>query len=229
MSTDTLIEALGATAEVMGQQVTPAALLLMADDLSEYAPAAVLEALRRVRRECRRMTLSDIAERLAEADSRPAADEAWMNALTAQDECATVVWTEEASEAFQIARPALEANDRIGARMAFKAAYDRLVAQAREARRPAKWITSLGWDAQQRRQVLERAARQGLLPAAQVSALLPPPESDDGELPPALRLASSKPSNGSMPRARGHLAHIRQLLGDRTNHLKPEEEKAWPA
>jgi hypothetical protein len=108
-------------------------------------------------------------------DGRPAPDEAWAVALTSLDERATVVWTTETFEAFQIARPVLEVGDEVGARMAFKDAYTRLVAQARAAGRSAAWQASLGWDAEEREKVLHKAVQTNRLPAPMAAALLPAP------------------------------------------------------
>lgn len=109
-------------------------------------------------------------------DGRPGADEAWAIALQACDESATVVWTEEAARALAAAQPVLDIGDKIGARMAFKTAYDRLVTQARSKRRPLRWQYSLGHDPMQREQALQTAVTNGILPAPQVAGLLPAPE-----------------------------------------------------
>lgn len=111
-----------------------------------------------------------------DGDNRPTADEAWAIALTSHDEAATVVWTQETAEAFAAARPVLDLGDEVGARMAFKAAYDRIVAAARRDGRPPEWTVSLGWDVKRRAAALESAVSAGLLPAPSVAALLPPPE-----------------------------------------------------
>lgn len=178
MTMDKIIEALGVTAELMGQQVTPAALVMMAEDLAGYPQQQVLEALRRVRRECRRMTLADIIERMEAADGRPNADEAWANAMVALDESQTVVWTREALEAWGIARPLMVINDKTGARMAFRGAYERLVEESRARKEPAHWSASLGWDVDNRREVLESAVQAGRLTHTQAQGLLPAPAQD---------------------------------------------------
>lgn len=175
MSKETIIRALGVTAEAMGQQFSPAGLLLMADDLEPYGVEMVLAALAKVRRECRKLTVADVIDRLSMADGRPQSDEAWAMSLAALDESETVVWTEEMHQAFEVARPLLEINDKTGARMAFRDAYDRLVEQARQQRAPAKWGVSLGWDAARRAAVLEIAVNAGRLPADHARGLLPPP------------------------------------------------------
>jgi len=113
-------------------------------------------------------------------DGRPAADEAWATALASRDEADTVVWTEETAQAFAACRPVLALGDEVGARMAFKAAYDRLVAAARREHRPTAWQVSLGWDQERRQKVVASAVQQGLLPAPAAAALLQPPEPEPG-------------------------------------------------
>lgn len=115
-------------------------------------------------------------EGAAANDGRPGADEAWAIALEACDEAATVVWTEETARSLAAAQAVLDIGDKVGARMAFKNAYERLVTQARAERRPMRWQYSLGHDPRQREQALQNAVTNGLLPAPQVAALLPPPE-----------------------------------------------------
>lgn len=110
------------------------------------------------------------------SDGRPEADEAWAISLRASDEAATVVWTGEIAAAFEAARPVLEAGDEVGARMAFKAAYARIVAEARAAGAAPRWVASLGHDPAQRTDALQLAVAQGMLPAPHVQALLPAPE-----------------------------------------------------
>ena len=122
-----LIEDLAAAAEVMGQEVRPAGLLAMSDELMAYPLELSRAALIRVRRECRRLTLADILERIETADGRPLADEAWATAILAMEESETFIWTLETQQAFAVARPLVEINDRVGARMAFHDAYARLV------------------------------------------------------------------------------------------------------
>lgn len=173
--TEEIIKALGVTAEAMGQQISPAGLLMMADDLAPHGVEPVLEALAMVRRECRRLTVADVMDRLVSADGRPKSDEAWANALAALDESETVVWTHEAQQAFEVARPLLEINDKTGARMAFRDAYDRLCDQSRKNREPARWLASLGWDSERRAVVLESAVTAGRIGAEYARGLLPPP------------------------------------------------------
>ncbi|MCG2586514.1 hypothetical protein [Massilia sp. TS11] len=121
-------------------------------------------------------TAAAIAALCRVMDGRPGVEEAWAISLPSLDERHTVVWTEECAQAFGICKPILSGGDEIGARMAFKDAYNRLVSEARAARRPVAWLASAGWDKKLAAPVLERAVATGLLPAPAVAALLPAPE-----------------------------------------------------
>jgi hypothetical protein len=157
-----LLSTLGATAEVMGMQMQPAALMLMAEDLSIYPLADILSAIRRCRKELKgRLSLAEIIDRIQSADGMPGADEAW--AAMSRPEGDTIVITEEMAEAMQYARPLLNDGDKTGARMAFKDAYTRLVAQARDRNLRPKWFVSLGHDKDGRAAPVAEAIRTGKL------------------------------------------------------------------
>jgi hypothetical protein len=66
-------------------------------------------------------------ERAARNDGRPGAEEAWAISLAANDEHDTVVWTHECAQAWGAASPILALGDEVGARMAFKETYTRLL------------------------------------------------------------------------------------------------------
>ncbi|MFY1969589.1 hypothetical protein ACOTHT_30785 [Achromobacter xylosoxidans] len=119
-------------------------------------------------------------EGAAAQDGRPEADEAWSIAMQADDEAVTVVWTDEIAAALAAARPVLARGDEVGARMAFKAAYGRMVSKARAEFRPVRWVASLGHDLAQREVVLQHAVDLGQLPAPHVAGLLPPPAAELG-------------------------------------------------
>lgn len=116
-----------------------------------------------------------IAKRCKLMDGRPGAEEAWAIAITSRDESDTVVWTAECAEAFTVCQSVLDMGNEIGARMAFKEVYTRIVTQARSEQRPVQWSASLGWDVTKRTAVLTKASSAGLLSAPSVAALLPPP------------------------------------------------------
>lgn len=170
---EVLLTTLGATAEVMGTQLQPAALMLMAEDLSEFNINDVLAAIKRCRRELSgRLTLAAIIERVQAADGMPGAEEAW--AIMSRPESDTIVITEQMGEAMQSARALLEDGDKIGARMAFKDAYTRILNEARE--RPIKphWFVSLGHDKEGRAQPIAEAVRTGKLTLDHSLKLLSP-------------------------------------------------------
>ena len=145
------------------------------------------------------------------SDGRPGAEEAWAIAITSRDESETVVWTQEAAEAFAICRPVMDMGDDVGARMAFKEAYNRLVSNARAAGVRAHWQASIGWDADKRTAVLLKAESAGLLAAPQVAALLPAP-------------ADSVPHDDQ---ARGQIAKIKEMMAQM--HFERDHETALHA
>lgn len=173
-----LIVSLMATAEVMGSEIKPNVALVMVDDLSGYQLADVLQALTRVRREhTGKLTLRVILEILAPAGGWISANEAWAIALPAADEAATVVWTQEMAKAWAIAKPILDAGDKIGARMAFIPAYERFVEQAKRESRLPHYEISAGWDANMRELAVQNAVTAGLLPEPlQDTKALPAPD-----------------------------------------------------
>lgn len=168
-----LAAALCATAETLGHALSASAAELMAEDLAEYGMEHIAAALRACRKELTgKLTLAAILQRVHAEDGRPGRDEAWAIALQAGDERDTVVLTSEIMAALQVARPILAARDKVGARMAFLNAYDRLTDQARQEAQPVKWEVSLGFDPDLRIRAIEQARNLGRLPAAEASRLL---------------------------------------------------------
>lgn len=100
------------------------------------------------------------------------ADEAWAHAQRALDESDTVVWTREASTAFNSAQPLLAMGDKVGARRAFEAAYDRAVSMAIEEHRHPVFLVSEGWDKGRRTEVISRAQAEGFLTSEQAARYL---------------------------------------------------------
>lgn len=130
---------------------------------------------------------NSIAARCKLLDGRPDENEAWAQSLISRDERETVVWTQEMAEAFGTARPLLESGDEIGARMAFKDAYSRLVTAARAMGRPAVWNVSAGWDAGLRQVAMKKAAAAGLLEGPQPHLLLTDESDTEPTRPEGLR------------------------------------------
>lgn len=172
-----LMQSLAATAELLGQKISPVAVEMMAADLDAYPMAVLSAALKRVRTEhVGALTLKAIIDRIDAVMGRPGANEAWATALTALDERNTVVWTEEMAKAWEVARPLAVGGDEIGARMAFKDAYERLCRAAREERRMPVVTISNGWDAQGRAVAVQKAAALGYMSTTDALAYgLPPP------------------------------------------------------
>lgn len=108
-------------------------------------------------------------------DGRPGADEAWAM-LPYHDEAASVVMTDEMAEAFGIAN---EVDDKNGARMAFRDAYNRIVERNKSQGIKQRWFASLGHDAEGREIVLKEAVRLGRISQSYATGLLPAPLSED--------------------------------------------------
>jgi hypothetical protein len=104
-------------------------------------------------------------------DGRPGAEEAW--SMIPRGEGATVVWTEEMAAAFGVVVSMIDSGEEIPARMAFKEKYAALVAEARDANIPVRWIPSLGHDPNGREAPLEEAVRKNRLTHQHAMELLP--------------------------------------------------------
>lgn len=182
MSAREILEAVTVVAELTGTQLSDAAKAAMVEDLLAYPEQAVMVALGRCRRELTgRLTPAAIIERMEGADGRPTGNEAWAIALQSSDESATVVWNDEIAEAMGEARAVLNSGDDVGARMAFRDAYDRIVRERRQQGRAVVWYPSLGHDPNGRVDAVERAVTQGRLTQKQASAYLPAPMSPRGQ------------------------------------------------
>lgn len=155
-----LAGAICATAETLGQTISATAAELMAEDLAVFAPTDIRKALQACRRELTgKLTLAAVLQRIQAEDGRPGKDEAWAIAMTTNDEFETVVLTDEIQIAVGAAKPVLDAGDKVGARMAFISAYERLVAQAREDVKPVNWHVSVGFDANRRVEAITKAVQ----------------------------------------------------------------------
>jgi len=139
------------------------------------------------------------------------ANEAWAIALPATDEAATVVWTPEMAKALEVARPILEGGDKIGARMAFIPAYERLVDQAKRENREPVYEISAGWDPHLREVALKQAVTAGLLPPPKVDhAMLPPPNET-----PEQKAAREQEEQANRQRLSEQLADLSKKLKER--------------
>jgi hypothetical protein len=141
----------------------------------------------------------DLIEAATGVDNRPGAEEAWALALSTRDDTKTVVWTEEAAEAFGKAQSVLDSSGPISARKTFIEIYERIVTENRKTRRAAIWFASPGTDQDQRQVAMKAAVRAGLLAAP--------------ARPTAPALAGPAPAEPTMSPPE-QLAEIRRLLID---------------
>lgn len=207
-----LVQQIVGTSELLGQEITPSAAAMLAEDLSSYPRPVLAAALSRVRTEhTGRLTPKAIIDRIDEAMGRPAANEAWAIAVTALDERNTVVWTDEMAQAWDVARPIANGRDLVGARMAFIAAYERLVRTARDERRIPAVTVSIGWDGEGRAAAVEKAVLLGYLPAEKAQEFLPALAAP-GFSPVALLTSRVGPDAGGDPDTKERLAQLRADL-----------------
>jgi hypothetical protein len=121
--------------------------------------------------------------------------------------------------AWAIARPMLEADEDIPARMAFKEAYIKAVSEARENRVAVRWEVSLGHDRDGREQVLNRAVELGRLTSDQARKLIPA-KSSETSIGHFLITGNTKPLlDATSPEQRGnveaHLNKLKEIVGGR--------------
>jgi hypothetical protein len=165
-----LLEAVTVTFELVGQAVSDASLKAIVQELVRYPEADVLEALTRCRRECRKLSLADILDRIPGQHPKP--EEAW--ALVSRclvNEQVSVVWTDEMREAYGVA--AALADDPVAARMAFRESYSELVSRARAKNQAPTWTVSLGTDPAGRELALQEAVKKNQISQAHAAALVP--------------------------------------------------------
>ena len=168
-----LLEYIAATAETMGQTISPNVAVMMVNDLAAYRTDDVLAALKLVRAGASRFNLKAIIDALEKVcpDGRPGVEEAW--AMIPKDEYGSVVMTEEMAEAYGIAAPLINEGETTAARMAFKEAYARIVERNKLAGISPKWFPSLGRDPEMRVTVLQEAVRLGRIGVEHAERIVP--------------------------------------------------------
>lgn len=191
-----LARELMATAEALGQTLSDNAAGLMAADLSTFPKEQLRTALGRTRMECSgRLTLKFILDQLDALQGRLGVNEAWALALRTRDERETVVWTDEIEQAWVAASSMAQGRDLVGARMAFKDAYERITLHARDTLKRPETRIAVGWDAERRLQVVVQAQQEGQLSLEQAQSVLSPEQAVavEGRL---VALAAPTPSIG---------------------------------
>lgn len=155
-----------------GTPLSKDALSTIISHLENYDETEIAQSLEKCRNEVRgRLYLADIIQRIPKKQNgRPTADEAF--AMLPFDERQSVVWTAEMSEAFAIIRE-LHQSDPIGARMAFRDAYERLCSEAINRGELVSWTPSLGEYKAGRETSLKKAVEKGRLKESQVRLILP--------------------------------------------------------
>lgn len=172
-----MAEELASTAEALGQAISVNAAGLMAADLSTFPREQLRIALSRTRMECTgKLTLKAILDQLDALQGRLGGNEAWALALRARDERETVVWTDEVAEAWAVAAPMANGRDLVGARMAFKDAYERITQQARDTLKRPEPRIAVGWDNARRIAVVTAAHNDGQIPLALAMCAVAPHE-----------------------------------------------------
>jgi len=167
---EAILKAITVAAELTGTELSKDAAHAMLDDLNTYPEAQVIAALHRCRKELKgRMSPADIINRID--DGRPGPEEAW--AMIPKDDAGSVVWTDEMAAAFRISAPILYEGDAIAARMAFKEAYLREVAKAKDDGIPPRWFPSFGFSQAGREAALIEAAGKGHISYQRAANWLP--------------------------------------------------------
>lgn len=173
-----VIKKIGLTAEILGYPLSAQAIAVMAADLSSYPASDVLAALETCRKTLKsRLNLSSIIDVINSQDGHLSANEAWALALKSRDEYSTIVWTDEIAFAFGAASELLKI-DEIGARMAFKEAYERNIAEARAKGVKAKYNVSMGISYEGRADAIRQAVEEGKLKAENYKNFLPAPPTE---------------------------------------------------
>ncbi len=164
-----VLETLQAVAKIYGRELTKEAVALYLLDLSSYSEEQVLTSLQRCRKELGRFPLiSDVIDRIP--GEFPSADEAWSLIPTTEEQ--STFWTEEIALVYGDVRDLLQ-RDEVGARMAFREIYTRMVGEARASGKMPKWMPSFGTDPQQRQVAVEIALTRKRITQEDAQRLLP--------------------------------------------------------
>jgi len=113
---------------------------------------------------------SDIISLLETGNKRPTADEAW--GIVPKSHHESAVWTDEMATAWIPASPLYEDGDKIGARMTFRAVYERECNQAALQNKQIHWWLSRGDDKAHLKTIVERAKIDGKLTRHQAESIL---------------------------------------------------------
>lgn len=206
-----ILEAIAVAAELVGTELSDVAKAAMVEELTVYPLADVLNALNRCRKELTgRLTLAAILQRLD--TGLPSADEAFGLLVDGwKNDAITVVVPEIAMLAAGMGASGLYDNgDKTGARMAFKAAYEKLAADL-DLSNGVKWTVSRGTDRANAETVIMEAVRLGRLPKEKAMALLPSEATESREF----LLTGQVLSLEDKQRAKQHTGKLLSLLSSK--------------
>lgn len=130
--------------------------------LTAYPAPAVRAALNRCVLEVKHaLTIAHVVERID--DGRPSLEQAWK--MLPKRESESAMMTTEMQAAFGVCCDLLAVGDFLGARLAFKSEYEKLVATNKARGTAVNWTLSMGTDKAQRNEVIKNAVRKGLMPS----------------------------------------------------------------
>lgn len=148
------------------QPPPPQTLLLLLQDIEGFGAEVIGKALQRLRVTYdgrAPITSALLASACESAAGRLSPEEAWALALTARDEEATVIWTDEIEQAWWGAAPLLRGRpDFVGARFAFVEIYTRVCHSKRERAELPRVTATLGTNKRLQAEALKQARDRGL-------------------------------------------------------------------
>lgn len=209
--------------EAVGRNLTPRAVLASFEALAEYEFADIRRAVMIHAKGAggkQPVTASDIVSILGAADGHPGAEEAWGIVSTIMgNEDDTAIITDPMREAWAACSSIFDLGDEIGARMAFREAYNRHVNLARQQGQPVRWQVVQGQDRYLRETRIRAAIQVGRLQerdAAQYGVALPAPGAGEalkrleGRVMQAVE--AQQESAEQLEKVRANLRAIRQML-----------------
>jgi len=199
--------------------------------LEIYSLEAVVDSLRlHVSRSPFFPKPSDVTAILLKMDGRPEGEEAWALALKCSDESDTIIWTQEMAECWAIAQPIVEAGDMVGARMAFKQHYERVLQNARESGATVNWTLSLGHDPERRNDIIKEAVKRNVITQDRAKTLLISNMTAEGQEIVALighdGVADESKGKAFISAHREHINEMRKSLADGTALTDARKQQA---
>lgn len=171
------VKALGVVLEMAGQEMSEAAMDMMASELSQFEFGAVQNALRKCARECKyKITLAEIIDRID--DGRPSPEKAWQDVQHLTEDDAKVLTTEQ-NKAYCMVSTSLINGDtsaKIAARQTFLQEYKRLCQESRDQARPVQYFLSRAnrdTDGTKALEAVSLAMTESKLPKLDAAKLLP--------------------------------------------------------